>query len=591
MGYYSQDLVELVRSRNDIVDVISGYLKLTRKGSSYMGICPFHNDRNPSMSVSQPRQMYHCFSCGAGGDVFKFVMDYENLTFPEAVKVLADRAGVELPEQEEYSGEARREKDLKAQILEVNRLAAKYYYYLLRQSAGKQAHDYLTGRQLTEETINAFGLGYADKFGGGLYKYLKSKNYSDQLLKESGLMQVDEKRGMYDKFWNRVIFPIMDVRSRVIGFGGRVMGDGKPKYLNSPETAVFDKSRNLYGLNRARMSRKPNLILCEGYMDVIAMHQAGFNQAVASLGTAFTQQQSVILKRYTNEVLLTYDSDEAGVKAALRAIPILKDAGLRARVIHMEPYKDPDEFIKAMGAEAFQKRIDEAESSFSFELSVMERQYNFREPESKTAFFRDVAKRLLEFEAGIERNNYVGAVAERYHLTYDQMMRMVSEAGSRLGDFRRVGQAPAPAKERRKPEDGSLKSQRLLITWMSSGEAMFRRIARYVGTEEFTDPLCRRVADILHRQAEEGALNPAAILQLFQDEEEQRQVAAMLQDELPNLEGRADEEKKALAETIKRVKRHSLAWETEHVDPSDPEALKNLVKKRRELEKLHISLD
>ena len=318
MSFYSQELVEEIRSRNDIVDVVSSYVKLQRKGSNYVGVCPFHNDHSPSMSVNQPRQIYHCFSCGAGGDVFKFVMEYENLTFPEAMKVLADRAGIDLPEQDNVKRD-REQEDLKSKILEMNKLAASYYYYLLRQPEGKQGLDYLTGRQLSKETIQKFGLGYSSKHGNALYKYLKSKGYSDTLLKESGLMQVDEKRGMYDKFWNRVMFPIMDNRKRVIGFGGRVMGDGKPKYLNSPETPVFDKSRNLYGLHLARTSRKPNIILCEGYMDVIAMHQAGFNQAVASLGTAFTQQQSTILKRYTDEVLLTYDSDDAGIKEIGRA--------------------------------------------------------------------------------------------------------------------------------------------------------------------------------------------------------------------------------------------------------------------------------
>lgn len=590
MSYYSQELVEEIRSRSDIVDVISGYVKLQRKGSNYVGVCPFHNDRNPSMSVNQPRQMYHCFSCGAGGDVFKFVMDYENLTFPEALKVLADRAGVELPKQE-YSKEAKQQADLKVQILEMNKLAAKYYYYTLRQPAGKQGWDYLTGRQLSEETIKRFGLGYASKYSDDLYKYLKSKGYSDQILKESGLMQVDEKRGMYDKFWNRVMFPIMDAHNRVIGFGGRVMGDGKPKYLNSPETKIFDKSRNLYGLNFARMSRKPNIILCEGYMDVIAMHQAGFSQAVASLGTAFTQQQSIILKRYTNEVLLTYDSDDAGVRAAMRAIPILKDAGLTAKVINMEPYKDPDEFMKAEGAESFQKRIDQAESSFFFELRILERGYNFREPESKTAFFKEVSKKLLEFEAGIERNNYIEAVAERYHLTYEQLLKMVSQTGQKLGDIKKAPEPAVPLSQRRKrAEDGSLRSQRLLITWMSSDEKLFQNIMRYVEPEEFTDPLCRKAAELLLEQWKNGRLNPASLFQYFTDEEEQQKVAAMFNDTIPTLSSR-EEEEKALQETILRVKQNSIAWQTEHMDPGDMEMLQKIVQKRREIEKLHISLD
>lgn len=590
MSFYSQELVEEIRSRSDIVDVISGYIRLQRKGSNYVGVCPFHNDRNPSMSVNQPRQIYHCFSCGAGGDVFKFVMEYENLTFPEALKVLADRAGIVLPERDNTK-EARQQADLKAQIMEMNKLAAKYYYYILRQPAGKQGMDYLLGRKLGEETIRKFGLGYADKYSDSLYRYLKSKGYSDQLLKESGLMQVDEKRGMYDKFWNRVIFPIMDIRNRVIGFGGRVMGDGKPKYLNSPETRVFDKSRNLYGLNLARLSRKPNIILCEGYMDVIAMHQAGFGQAVASLGTAFTTQQSVILKRYTNEVLLTYDSDEAGVRAALRAIPILKEAGLTARIINMEPYKDPDEFIKAEGAENFQKRIDEAQSSFNFELQVMEKQYNFREPESKTAFFRALAGKLLEFEQGIERNNYTEAAAERYHLTYEQLRSMVNQVGARTGGMKKP---PLPSEQsvqrRRKTEDGSLRSQRLLITWMSSGDHLFEVICRYIKPEEFTDPLCRRVAELLEEQHVKGHLNPASLFQYFTEEEEQQNVSAMLQDAIPALSTK-EEEEKALQETILRVKQNSIAWQTAHMDPNDMEMLQKIVQKRREIEKLHISLD
>lgn len=590
MSYYSQDLVEEIRSRSDIVDVISGYLKLQKKGSNYVGVCPFHNDKNPSMSVNQPRQMYYCFSCGAGGDVFKFVMDYENLTFPEAMKVLADRAGIKLPEQD-MSRETKQQTDLKAQILELNKLAAKYYYYMLRQPPGKQGMDYLTGRGLSEETIQKFGLGYASKYSNDLYKYLKGKGYSDQLLKESGLMQVDEKRGMYDKFWNRVMFPIMDANHRVIGFGGRVMGDGKPKYLNSPETKVFDKSRNLYGLNLARISRKPNIILCEGYMDVIALHQAGFNQATASLGTAFTQQQSMILKRYTNEVLLTYDSDEAGVRAAMRAIPILKDAGLTAKVINMEPYKDPDELIKAKGAEEFQKRIDEAETSFFFELRVLERQYNLREPESKTAFFREVSKKLLEFEAGIERSNYIEAAAERYHLTYDQLLKMVNQTGQKLGGMTRAPALTEPlSRRRKKAEDSGLRTQRLLITWMSSDERLFRNIIRYVEPEEFTDPLCRRVVELLLEQYAAGHLNPASLFQYFTEEEEQQKVTAMFHDTIPKLSGK-EEEEKALQETILKVKQNSITWQTEHMDPGDVDTLRKIVQKRREIEKLHISLD
>ena len=386
---YSDDIIEEVRMKNDIVDVISQYVKLTRRGSSYFGLCPFHNEKTPSFSVTPSKQMYYCFGCGAGGNVYNFIMEYENYSFGEALSHLADRAGVELPKIE-YSREAREKAEQRANLLEINKLAAQYFYYQLRREGGKTAYGYLTGRGLSEETIRKFGLGYSDKYSDDLYKYLKGKGYSDELLRESGLFNVDERRGMYDKFWNRVIFPIMDVNNRVIGFGGRVMGDGKPKYLNSPETKIFDKSRNLYGLNVARTTRKNYLILCEGYMDVIAMHQAGFTNAVASLGTALTSGHASLVKRYTKEVLLLYDSDGAGIRAALRAIPILREAGVTSRVVSLKPWKDPDEFIKNEGAEAFEERLDRAMDSFMFVYILRNRNLPWMHPRDRISFLSGV---------------------------------------------------------------------------------------------------------------------------------------------------------------------------------------------------------
>ena len=360
--FYPEEIVEEVRTKNDIVDVISGYVKLQKKGSNYFGLCPFHNEKSPSFSVSSNKQMYYCFGCGAGGNVITFLMEYENYSFPEALKVLADRVGVTLPEKE-LSKEARAQADLRTTLLEINKLAANYFYYQLKHPQGRQGYEYLRNRRLTDDTIRRFGLGFANKTSDDLYRYLRDKGYSDQILKETGLVTIEE-RGTHDKFWNRVMFPIMDVNNRVIGFGGRVMGDGTPKYLNSPETKLFDKSRNLYGLNYARSSKEKFMLICEGYMDVIAMHQAGFTNAVASLGTAFTLQHASLIRRYTDQVILTYDSDGAGVKAALRAIPILKEAGVSCKVLNMEPYKDPDEFIKNLGPDEFRQRIEKAKNSF-----------------------------------------------------------------------------------------------------------------------------------------------------------------------------------------------------------------------------------
>ena len=383
--YYPEELIEEVRQKNDIVDVLSGYVKLQKKGSSYFGLCPFHNEKSPSFSVSRQKQMYYCFGCGAGGNVFTFLMEYENYSFPEAVKVLADRAGVDLPEIE-YSKEARERADLKSTLLEINKLAAKYFYAQLKTEQGRTAYTYLKKRELSDETIVAFGLGYSNKYSDDLYRYLKTKGYTDEVLMQAGLISMDERHGPYDKFWNRVMFPIMDANNRVIGFGGRVMGDGKPKYLNSPETPIFDKSRNLYGLHRAGSSRNRYFILCQGYMDVIALHHAGFTNAVASLGTALTPGHASLIKRYVNEVYLTYDSDEAGTKAALRAMPILRNVGITAKVIRMDPYKDPDEFIKNLGTEAFEERIQKARNAFMFGLEMLERDYDLNTPEGKTGF-------------------------------------------------------------------------------------------------------------------------------------------------------------------------------------------------------------
>ena len=587
--FYSDDMIEEIRLKNDIVDVISGYVKLQRKGSSYFGLCPFHNEKSPSFSVSPAKQMYYCFGCGAGGNVFTFVMEYENYTFPEAVKFLADRVGVDLPEQE-YNEEMKKQQDLKSRILDLNKMAANYFYFQLRQECGRQAMDYLKGRELSDETIKGFGLGFANKYSDDLYLYLKKKGISDELLSQSGLMNVDEKHGMYDKFWNRVIFPIMDVNGRVIGFGGRVMGDGKPKYLNSPETKVFDKSRNLYGLNIARISRKKNLLVCEGYMDVISMHQAGFKNAVASLGTALTTQHASLLKRYTEEVVLTYDSDEAGLKAALRAIPILKAAGLSAKVLDMKPYKDPDEFIKALGAEAFQDRIDHAVNSFFFEIDVMQKGYNMDDPESKTDFYNQVAKRLLEFEQELERENYIEAIASRYHVGFENLRKLVNRMAMKSISAPEVKQRPKNRNAEK--EDGMLKSQKLLLTWLIENPGLFAQIKPYVGPDDFTTELYHTVAGMLFEQYENGALNPAKIINHFTDPEQQRETAALFNTSI-RVETK-EEMNKALKETIARVMNNSIEYKTTHLDPTDIVGLQQIIQAKRRLqdiEKVHISLD
>ena len=627
--YYPDEVIEEVRMKNDIVDVISGYVKLQKKGANYFGLCPFHNEKSPSFSVSPGKQMYYCFGCRAGGNVLTFVMEYENYTFQEALQSLADRAGVTLPKME-YSKEAREQAEFRARLLEVNKLAANYFYYQMKQPQGKIAYEYFHDkRKLTDETMLRFGLGYSNKTSDDLYRFLKEKGYDDAFLSQTGLVTIEE-RGGRDKFWNRVMFPIMDVNNRVIGFGGRVMGDGEPKYLNSPETKLFDKSRNLYGLNYARTTREKYMLVCEGYLDVISMHQAGFTNAVASLGTAFTSQHAGVLKRYTDQVILTYDSDGAGIKAALRAIPILRDAGISARVLNMKPYKDPDEFIKNMGADAFKERIAQAKNSFLFEIDVLKRNYQLEDPEQKTKFYQETAKKLLQFGEPLERDNYIQAVSREQMIKEEELRQLVNRLGMQMGlkagdsyredasgrnvisrengsgpgnDMGRPeyggnpyeGQAAqnqaAIKKTGRKQEreDGIRRSQRLLLTWLIENPALFDKIKGIITADDFVEDLYHQVAVMVFEGHEAGNVNPAGILSRFiNDEDQYKEVAALfnasLKESLNN-----EEQKKAFAETVMKVRKNSL--DTASRNAKDIAQLQEIIKQQAALKQLHISLD
>jgi DNA primase len=589
--YYPEELVEEIRVKNDIVDVISGYLTLQKKGGNHWACCPFHNEKTPSFSVSGNKQMFHCFGCGVSGNVYTFIMKYENYSFQEAAKMLADRAGVQLPEME-YNEEMRRRENKRARLLEVSKEAAKFFYYQLRSPRGKIGYDYLNQRGLSDETKHKFGLGYAGKSGAELVQYLRSKGFEDEVIKEAGLANYSEKRGLLSQFWNRVMYPIQDINHRVIGFGGRVMGEGEPKYLNSPETPIFDKRRNLYGLNFARTARSGNIILCEGYMDVIAMHQAGFTQAAASLGTAFTQEQAVLLRRYTDSVLLAYDSDGAGVKAALRGIGILREAGLSAKVINMRPYKDPDEFMKALGKEAFEERIAQAENSFFFEIRILESRFDMNDPESKTKFHREIAKKLCEFTEDVERENYIQAVADKYFIGAENLRKLVTSYAAQTGLAKPVERPRTGVQQRNTPEEKARKSQRLLITWVTDEPSLYGKIKKYITAEDFTEEIYRKVAERLFQELEQGSYNPAGIISMFEDEEEQREAAALFHTNLPELHT-SQEREKAFHDIVLTVKKNSYEYYTAKLG-ADVNALNQVIEGKKALEELartHISLN
>lgn len=563
--YYSDEIIEEVRSRNDIVDVISSYVNLKKKGNSYSACCPFHHEKTPSFHVSREKQMYHCFGCGVGGNVYTFLMEHENYSFPEAVEALAERAGVKLPEQS-MSPEAKKQADERSRIKDMNRLAAGYFHYLLRTDHGKHALEYLTERGLSEETINKFALGFSDVYRDDLYKYLKSKGYKDEELKNSGLVKFDEKYGASDQFWNRVMYPIVDTNNRVIGFGGRVMGDGKPKYINTQETLVFDKSRNLYGLNLAKKSRRSGIIFCEGYMDVISMHQAGFDNAVASLGTALTPGQVNLIKRYTDHVYLAYDSDEAGTKAALRALEIMREFEMPARVISLKPYKDPDELIQAEGTESFERRIEQAQSGTMFEIGILEHNYNQEDPQERTQFQKEAARRLCQINDPLERNNYVESVAKQYGIDKDSLKETVTQygiAGAGKIDtsvFRERTPRKSPEEEKQQKQ---LKSERLLITWLINDNSLFDKIKGIVTPEDFLDPVYHDVIKQLMEQYErDGTVTPAAIMNHYQSKEEHEKISGIMQQDF-DMEVAQNEKSKVITDLVKSIRHRSLQHQLE----------------------------
>ena len=590
MAFYPEEVVEEVRNRTNIVDVISQYVNLQKKGSQYFGLCPFHNEKTGSFSVSPQKQMYYCFGCGKGGNVFSFLMDYENMTFKEAVEELAPKCGVTLP-QRELTAQERKRADRRSRLFEINKEAAAYYYKMLRSDAGKQAMDYFTKRELTPDTMHRFGLGCTSKYSDSLYKYLREKGYEDDILKDCGLITIDEKRGGHDKFWNRAMFPIFDANGKVVAFGGRVMGDGEPKYLNSPETEIFNKSKTLFGLYFARKTRREQFILCEGYMDVISLHQAGFDNAVASLGTALTEGHAGMLKRYVKDVYLSYDSDGAGQKAALRAIPILKNAGISCRIINMSPYKDPDEFIKNLGAEEYEKRIQNAENSFMYQVRMLQNNYDMTDPEKKSEFQKEAARMIVtEFPTQLERENYTESVAAKFNIPRDALAKYILELGqSGITAKRDTGSGDDYQKKQFKPKDDGMKmSQRLLLTWIVENPNIYPKICAYVIPDDFEDGVYHTVANEVFKYCEEGnPVDTARIVDLFMEDEDRKTVAALFNTTVGELTENSDLSK-ALKETLLRIKKNSL--ELAQKNGADLKSLVEGKKTLQRLERLDISL-
>ena len=425
---FSEAFLTELADRNDIVDVVSEYVRLgKRSGANLFGLCPFHNEKTPSFSVSPSKQIYHCFGCGKGGDVIGFIREIEGLTYPEAVEFLAKRAGMTIPQQEKDAEGKRR-----SRMYELNRDAARFFYDQLKTPAGAEAADYMQKRRISPATAKNFGLGYAPDSWDGLAKAMRAKGYSEKELLDADLVRSGRRGGVYDTFRRRLMFPVIDVRGNVAGFSGRIIGDGEPKYLNTRETLVYNKGKLLFGLNLARKSKSGYLILVEGNVDVVSLHQAGFDSAVAALGTALTNEQARLLSRYTGEVILAYDSDGAGIRASQRSIDILEKLDVKVRVLRWQDAKDPDEYIQKFGPGAFLSLIEKSESQIDYRLRNIKNRYDLSIAEQKVDYLHEATKLVASFPGSVERQVYALRVAELAGINADAVLKEVEQQRKRL---------------------------------------------------------------------------------------------------------------------------------------------------------------
>ncbi len=591
--YYPQELIEEIRMQNDIVDVISEYVPLKKKGSSYFGLCPFHNEGTPSFSVTPEKQFYYCFGCGAAGNVYSFIMQMDNCDFVEAVKKLADRAHITLPENG-FTPQAKEAERLRQILFEIHKTAGLFYYNMLHSKEGEQALQYLNGRKVMPNIQKKFGLGFAPAGRDKLYHHLEEKGYSIDAMLKSGLIMEDKRgRGYYDRFFNRLMFPIFDVQGRTIAFGGRIMESGQPKYLNSPETMLFSKSKNMYGLNFARAAKRQELIIVEGYMDMISIYQAGFHNVAASLGTAFNDEHAKVLKKFVTDVILLFDSDEAGTTAALRAIPHLVQNGFRVKVLQVPDGKDPDEFIKQNGSMEFSKLLVNAVSYITFEISCIQKKYNMQNAEHRVLFTTEAAKVLSALDNDIERDVYVKEVAKMTDISSEAIENEIRKIRNKADE---IFQAEADKKRLKIYRDTSVsvrkskgisEAQRDILYLCATDLAVYRKVKEYLKPEDYAEAVYSRVAALLYEAGEKGqTVFPAELLNYFGDLEEQKKVTEIFAVRM-DYENKKDLEK-ALNEEVRLIKKTRI--DAMAAEALDVESIKRIVEEKKMLEKIEISL-
>lgn len=579
MSYYPREVIDDIRIGNNIVDVIGQYVTLKRSGSSYVGLCPFHNEKTPSFNVNAEGQYFHCFGCGVGGDVIGFMMKYNNYSYMDALKFLADRINYVLPEAE-MSADIVKKRELKQNLYEIHKIAARFYYEQLMSKNGTHAVEYLDNRQVKLGARRKFGLGYSPIAKGALYEELKNKGFTEDTILKSGLVTKRDNGVFYDKFFNRLMFPIIDVYGNIIGFGGRILGEGQPKYLNSPETEIFNKSRNLYNLNNAKMAKLKEFILVEGYMDAIAIYQAGFHNVVASLGTAFNKDHAKVLKSYANSVILLFDSDEAGVKAVLRAIPVLKNTGLKIKVLQVHDAKDPDEFIKKFGVTEFGELLKNAKNHIIFQAEQLEKKYDLNILDDKIAYSKDIAKLLSSVESSIETDAYLKEVSRVTQIDIASIQNEINRLNNGVQTVRMVSKVSQINK------NGVDDARSGLISMLVSNKVYYDLLHTHIEPKEFVEDFYIRTVEYIYSLYSQGKpVNKESVISFFETVEEQSRITKLFVRQVGYIEGEIE---KALNDLVKKVKEayYDKLISDDYSNPKLPE----LMELKRNVSKLYISL-
>ena len=535
MARYSDEIIDDVRQSNDIVDVISQYVRLKRSGRNYFGLCPFHNEKSPSFSVSPEKQIFHCFGCGVGGNVFTFLTKIEGINFVEAVQLLAERANIQLPTLENNVDSAK--EALKAKVYKVNEFTAKYYHENLYRPESKMAQEYIKKRKLSNETLKSFQIGFSGKFDE-LYKELKKQGFEDREILESGLVNKNERGQYIDRYRNRLMFPICDVRGRVIAFGGRVLDDTKPKYINSPENIVYSKGRHLYGLNVAKKyDIKKRLLIVEGYMDVVSLHQRDIHNVVASLGTALTQQQGYLLRNNTEQIILSYDSDEAGQTAKVRAMEILQNMGCDIRVLQMEGAKDPDEYVIKYGNARFQNLVDKAISVIEFKVKILRQSLNLESTNDKIKFLNEIAKLISKIDNSMEREVYIEKIAKAYDVSKEAIYAEVNKLTYREIKDEKILSKPKPVvkhiekKEMDNVSEATKRRENTVIAILLLGDRnIYEIIKQNITIKDFKYDIDKRIAEKLYEEFENGNSNINSIIDNLSEEEQNHITMIMAED-------------------------------------------------------------